>query len=67
MGVLPGGNAVYGDGDDTGTGTASGILSFSSRGDVDTATRLEAGTFGRVKIRGVMVDVPADPRCLLLA
>jgi hypothetical protein len=66
-GVLPGANGTYGDGDDVGTGAASSILSFSSRGDVDATSRFEAGTFGRAKIGRTRADPSTDPRFMLLA
>jgi hypothetical protein len=66
-GVLPGANGTYGDGDDVGTGAASSILMFSSRGDVDATSRFEAGTFGRAKIGRLRADPTTDPRFMLLA
>ena len=66
-GVLPGPNGTYGNSDDVGTGPASSILLFSSRGDVDATSRFEAGTFGRAKIGRTRADPATDPRFMLLA
>ena len=67
-GTLPGANGTYGDGDDVHAGGAtSAILAIATRGDVDTATRFEAGTFGRAKIGRFRVDPTTDSRFVLVA